>query len=50
MVSQRGSCFEIIPILEIACQQKLLTDKEKEKLYNDVVSLAKMLSKLKSSL
>ncbi|OGM10992.1 hypothetical protein A2Z22_03950 [Candidatus Woesebacteria bacterium RBG_16_34_12] len=46
----RGSCFECIPLIEIAFREKLISTKTKEEWYNHCVSLAKMLSKLKSSL
>ncbi|MBI3380088.1 four helix bundle protein [Candidatus Gottesmanbacteria bacterium] len=46
----RGSCYEIIPILEIAYRQKLIDAKTKEKLYNNVTILSKMLSGLRKSL
>jgi len=46
----RGSCFECIPLIEIAFKQKLISTKLKNEWYNHCVALAKMLSKLKSSL
>ena len=46
----RGSCFECIPLIEISFRQKLITLKEKETWYNQLLSLAKMLSSLRTSL
>ena len=46
----RGSCFECVPLIEIAYKQKLLSTKERFEWYNHSVTLAKMISKLKSSL
>ncbi len=46
----RSSCFECIPLIEIAYKQKLISTKKKDEWYNHFVSLSKMLSKLKSSL
>jgi len=46
----RGSCFECIPLIEISFKQKLITLKEKETWYNQLLSLAKMLSSLRTSL
>lgn len=46
----RGSSFECIPLIEIAHKQKLISTKKKNEWYNLCVALAKMISKLKSSL
>ena len=46
----RGSCFECVPIIEIAYKQNLIDEKTKTKWLEELVILAKMLSKLKSSL
>ena len=46
----RGSCFECIPLTEIAYMQKIITLKDKENWYNQILSLAKMLSSLRTSL
>ncbi|MBI4059402.1 four helix bundle protein [Candidatus Microgenomates bacterium] len=46
----RGSCHECIPIIEIAFRQKLIDIKRKEVWLNEVTTLSKMLSKLKSSI
>lgn len=46
----RGSCYECIPLITIACSLKLLSVKDKELLYNEIYSLAKMLSSLRNSL
>ncbi len=46
----RGSCFECVPITEIAYKQKVITLKDKESWYNQIISLAKMLSSLKTKL
>jgi four helix bundle protein len=46
----RGSCFECIPILELAMLLKILDKNKFEILYNQVLVLSKMLSSLRSSL
>lgn len=46
----RGSCFECIPLLDIATEEKLISLKQKEIWYNQLLSLSKMLSSLRSSL
>lgn len=46
----RGSCFECVPLIESSYELKLLSAKKKDEWYNSLVSLAQMLSKLKSSL
>lgn len=46
----RGSCFEIIPILDIALKENLINQLKKEELYQKVSILAKMISGLKSSI
>ena len=46
----RGSCYECIPLIEILYKQKLITLKDKEIWYNQLLGLAKMLSSLRSSL
>lgn len=46
----RGSCHECIPILEIACKQGIIGLKRKEEWREEIISISKMLSKLKSSI
>ena len=46
----RGSCYECIPLIELSYRQKLITLKDKEIWYNQLLSLSKMLSSLRSSL
>lgn len=46
----RGSCFECIPIIEIASKRKLIDEIKKKELYNTLDSLARMLSSLKNSI
>ena len=46
----RGSCYECIPLIEIAYKQKLITSNTKEDLYKELSEISRMLSGLKSSL
>lgn len=46
----RGSCFEIVPLIDMAYKQKLLKENEKQEIYQQVLELSKMISGLKSSL
>jgi len=46
----RSSCHECIPILEIASKQDIIDLKRKEEWREEIVSISKMLSKLKSSI
>lgn len=46
----RGSCFECIPIIEIAYKQDLIDEKTRTQWLEELVSIAKMLSKLRTSL
>ena len=46
----RSSCFEIIPLIEIACKQTLVTVEEKAEIIDEIKELSNMLSSLKSSL
>ncbi len=46
----RGSCFECIPILDIAYKNSLLDEQKKSELRARLVRIAKMLSKLKTAL
>ena len=46
----RGSCFECVPLTEIAYKQKIISLKDKESWYNQILSLAKMISSLRTSL
>lgn len=46
----RGSCYECVPILAIAKEQKLLNQAEYERLYDTVNHLARMLTALRESI
>ncbi|MBI3576473.1 four helix bundle protein [Candidatus Gottesmanbacteria bacterium] len=46
----RGSCFECIPILQVAKTMNLLSEKEYSALYNELREIAQMLSALRSAL
>lgn len=46
----RGSCHECIPILEIVHKQGIINAERKEKWREEIISLSKMLSSLKSSI
>lgn len=46
----RSSCFEVVPLVGIACKQNLLVEKAKDEIIDEIFQLAKMTSKLKSSL
>jgi four helix bundle protein len=46
----RGSCFECVPIIDIAHKQKLISGKQKEIWYTTLAEIAKMLSSLKNKL
>lgn len=46
----RTSCFECIPILEIAKRQALLEEKQFISLQADLITLSKMINNLKKSL
>ena len=46
----RSSCHECIPILEITYKQGIIDLKRKEEWREEIISLSKMLSKLKSSI
>ena len=46
----RSSCHECIPIFEIAYKQGIIDLKRKEEWREEIISLSKMLSKLKSSI
>jgi four helix bundle protein len=45
----RGSAFECIPLIQLARSLDLLTEKQWQIFYNEIVSIAQMVSKLKSS-
>ncbi len=46
----RGSCYECIPLIDIAFQQELISKRQKEKLYAELTEISKMISGLKKSL
>lgn len=46
----RGSCLECVALIDIASKQELISDKLKLEMYEELVSLSKMLSGLKRSL
>lgn len=46
----KGSCFECIPLLEIALQLQLIDQRIKTDLYNQLQIMAKMITKLQLSL
>jgi four helix bundle protein len=46
----RGSCYECIPLVEISLEQQLITLKDKQIWYNQLLSLSKMLSSLRTAL
>lgn len=46
----RGSCFECVPILKIAESLGLLTTKNAELFYNEILEISQMLSGLKTAL
>lgn len=46
----KGSCFECIPIIDLALKKKLISGQTKLILYNELDIIARMLSKLISSL
>ncbi|OGD84149.1 hypothetical protein A2165_02870 [Candidatus Curtissbacteria bacterium RBG_13_40_7] len=46
----RSSCFEIIPLVEIAVKQNLVTVNVKDEIIDEVYQISKMISKLKSSM
>lgn len=46
----RGSCLECVALIDIASKQELIPDKPKTELYEELISLSKMLSGLKKSL
>ena len=50
LMISRGSCFECIPLIQLAKQMKLLTLDEATSLYNELLEISLMLSGLRSSL
>lgn len=46
----RGSCFECVPLTELAEREKLLSSQEKERILSELVTISKMLSGLKKSI
>lgn len=50
LIIARGSCFECIPIFEVARTEKLISTEEFQKFYNQINRISQMLSKLRASL
>ncbi len=46
----RGSCFECVPLFHIAESFKLITAKQNELFYNELLSISQMISALATSL
>jgi len=46
----RGSCYECVPLIEIATRQNLISEAEREELYAELNEIAMMLNGLKRSL
>lgn len=46
----RGSCYECIPLIQLAESLKLFTPKEGQMFYNELEEISKMLSGLRSAL
>ncbi len=46
----RGSCYECIPLIEIAFQQGLISEEEKAKARAELTRIAKMISALMNSM
>lgn len=46
----QGSCYECIPLIDLALKNNLISETEHGIWYNNLVSLSKMLSRLKTSL
>lgn len=46
----KGSCYEVVAVIEIAKMREYVSVQEHEQLYSNCLMLAKMLSKLKTSL
>ena len=46
----RGSCYECIALLAVARKQRLITELQKARLYQELSEISRMLSGLKSSL
>ena len=46
----RASCFELVPLVEIASKQNLVSEDLRLKLLKEIIELSKMLSGLKTSL
>lgn len=50
LLISRGSCFECIPITEIAYKLNLLSADQQKTLYNELIEISKMISSLHKKL
>ncbi len=46
----RGSCFECIPLIELAYKEHLLTEEEYTSIRSELITISKMISGLKKSM
>lgn len=50
LVISRGSCFECVPLIKMAQNLKLLSQKDSEMFYNELTEISQMLSGLRTAL
>jgi four helix bundle protein len=50
LIIARGSCFECVPLLKLACSLNLLSSKQEKMFYNELEEIARMLSGLRNFL